>query len=294
MPSNEPSVDHTLEWSLEMLPAEAAALGDAVGLLEPGTRIFVPWLPRQDTARLLAAVVRVRELGFEPVPHLAARRIDNELDLAALLESMVRDAGVRRVLVVAGDQPVPAGPFKDSLALLDSGLLARAGLAEVGFAAHPEGHPLVDSARLRGILGQKVEVARGQGLRSFLVTQFSFAPRRVVECTVALARAVPGVPVHAGVAGPTDPVKLLKYARLCGVNASRRALGQLGSGIARLAMQTDPGDQVAAIARHRGHGGANVTGIHLFSFGGVVHTARWLSQARGATRSHASPAAVTA
>lgn len=279
-----------LEWSLEMLPAEVPVLADAASLLEPGTRIYVPWLPQQTSAILLPALARVAALGFEPVPHLAARRIGAEFDLRTLLERMVIEAGVRRVLLIAGDAPQPAGPYRDSLALLTSGLLARAGIAEVSFAAHPEGHPIVDAARFRDILQRKVDSALSQGLRPGLVTQFSFAPRRVVECTGELARSLPGVPVHVGIVGPTDPVKLLRYARLCGVNASRRALGQLGSGIARLAIHTDSGEQVSVVQQHRRRGASTIAGIHLFSFGGLLHTARWLASAHA----DAGPAALAA
>lgn len=267
-----------LEWSLEMLPVEAPALAECVALLAPGTRVFLPWLPRQTAAGLLAAARAVRAAGFEPVPHLAARRIAHEFDLPALLAELVADAQVRRVLVVAGDAAQATGPYKDSLALLGSSLLARAGLVAVGFAAHPEGHPVVDTARLRAALADKLAAARAQGLAPFLVTQFSFAPQRVRECVAALARDHAAVPLHVGLAGPCDPLRLLRYARLCGVNASRRALSQLGTGIARLAMHTDPGAQVALFAQHRRqHGGLSPAGLHVFSFGGFLHTAAWIA-----------------
>lgn len=273
-----------LEWSLEMLPAEAPVLAECGELLPPGTRVYLPWLPRQQAAGLLAAARAVHVAGFEPVPHLAARRIPRELALDALLAELVATTGVRRVLVVAGDAAQPAGQYKDSLALIASEQLARAGLTEVGFAAHPEGHPVVDAARLRAALRDKLERARAQGLAPCLVTQFSFAPQRVRACVAGLAREHPQVPVHVGLAGPTDPLRLLRYARLCGVNASRRALGQLGSGIAQLAMHTDPGAQVAVfVHQRRAAAGAAPAGLHVFSFGGFLHTARWIAAQRAAS-----------
>ena len=278
------------QWSLEMLPAEAPSLHELRGVLAPGTRIYLPWLPRQDFALLLSALVRVRECGFEPVPHLAARRIDGEVNLGALIEDMVMSAGVRRVLLVAGDAAQPMGPYRDSAALLESRVLSRAGIAEVGFAGHPEGHLHLASARLQAALLRKVKMTREQGQQPFIVTQFSFAPARVVAYAAQLAHALHGTAVYVGVAGPTDPIKLLRYARLCGVNASRSALSQLGTGIARLAMHTDPAEHIAAVTQQQRRGASHIAGVHLFSFGGLVHTARWLAGLRANARPASSEA----
>ena len=278
------SGDPLLEWSLEMLPAEASTLGECTKLLAPGTRVYLPWLPQQRADDLLTTARAVRAAGFEPVPHLAARRIPPDIDLSVLMSTLVEDAQVRRVLIVAGDATPPVGPYRDSLALLASGVLVGTGLTEIGFAAHPEGHPVVDAMRVRKALGDKLAAACAQGFAPFLVTQFSFAPQRVRECVAQLAREHPSVPLHVGLAGPCDPVRLLRYARLCGVNASRRALSQLGSGIARLVMHTDPGAQVTLLTQHRRqHGGHSPAGLHMFSFGGFAHTAAWIAAQRVAS-----------
>ena len=78
----------------------------------------------------------------------------------------------------------------------------------------------------------------------YVVTQFSFAPNRVVEYCAQLARSAPEVSIYVGVAGPTDPVALARYAQRCGVSASLRALRNLGSGIAQLVTHSDPSEQL--------------------------------------------------
>jgi methylenetetrahydrofolate reductase (NADPH) len=266
-----------LKLSLELLAAEAESVVAAHGLLAPGTHIFVPWLPRQDLALTRAALRTIAAHGHVAVPHVAARRVRDPLQLERLLGAAVTCDRVSRVLLVAGDAAEPAGPFKDARAVLDSGLLVRAGLREVGFAVHPEGHPHIERHALRA-LHSKIATAQAQGLGVFLVSQFSFAPRRILECASTLLRELPTVPLMIGIAGPTDPLKLLRYARLCGVNATGRALSQLGTGIARLAMHTDPGEQVRLIAHQRAiRHAANIAGMHFFSFGGFLATARWLA-----------------
>jgi methylenetetrahydrofolate reductase (NADPH) len=99
----------------------------------------------------------------------------------------------------------------------------------------------------------------------------------VVEYCSELARSAPSVPVYVGIAGPTDPVALARYAQRCGVSASLRALRTLGSGIAKLVSHTDPKEHVLAVAHYSAsHESANVVGVHLYSFGGAVRTAAWM------------------
>jgi methylenetetrahydrofolate reductase (NADPH) len=80
-----------------------------------------------------------------------------------------------------------------------------------------------------------------------------------------------------GIAGPTDPVALARYAQRCGVSASLRALRNLGAGIAKLVTHTDPRDQLVALARYSSvREQSNVVGVHIYSFGGAVPTASWM------------------
>jgi len=90
---------------------------------------------------------------------------------------------------------------------------------------------------------------------------------------------VPGVPIYVGLAGPTNPVALLRFAQRCGVSASLRALGMQGMNAVRLVTHTDPADQLAAVARYcAGHASCNVVGVHLFTFGGVAAAANWINR----------------
>ena len=87
------------------------------------------------------------------------------------------------------------------------------------------------------------------------------------------------LPVRIGLAGPTDTATLLKFAQSCGVRASLRGLRSLGFRLLRLAAQSDPKDQLDALARYRSSGGSNLAGAHFFSFGGAARTAEWMRRA---------------
>ena len=81
-------------------------------------------------------------------------------------------------------------------------------------------------------------------------------------------------------AGPTSPLALLRFAQRCGVSASLRALRAQGLDAVKLVTHTDPGDQLAAVARYCAAHAAdcNVVGVHLFTFGGVEASARWMNE----------------
>ena len=264
--------------SIEMgaeTPEDALRIAE---LLPAGTPVYVNHLPRHELSHMLAALVALREAGLEPVPHIAARRVASRTQVRAFLDQAVRVAGVAKALLIAGDVAAPLGPYGDGVALIRDGVLADTGLQQVGLPGYPEGHPQIPTPALNAVLSQKLQLLEQQRLAGYVVTQFSFAPHRIVEFCADLMRRAPGVPVYVGLAGPTTPRRLLKFAQRCGVSASLRALQAEGMRAVRLFTHVDPSAQLTAIARHASSGSAsNVVGVHLYSFGGVAPTAAWMN-----------------
>lgn len=264
--------------SLEMgadAPEDAQLIA---GLLPTGTPVYVNHLPRRELAHTLPALIALAEAGLEPVPHVAARRVASRAEAEAFLRQAVRLARVRKVMLIGGDVADPPGPYLDSASLMRDGVLKGCGIEQVGLPGYPEGHPSIATAALSAALADKLALAGTQGLAAHLVTQFSFAPHRIVEYCADLARRIPDVPVYVGLPGPTSPRTLLRYAQRCGVGASLRALQQQGMGAVRLFTNVDPTDQLTVLARHMHAGSAsNVVGVHLYSFGGVAATAYWMN-----------------
>jgi len=265
--------------SLETSPRELHRAADVAALLPANTCVYIPSLPGLPLARTLEAIAAMRAAGLDPVPHVSARRILNEGEFRAFLKEAVARHGVHRVLLLGGDEPKPKGPFTDSLQVLESGLLVDSGIREIGIAGYPEGHPRISAFSLQQSFNRKLRLTREQGLGLYVVTQFSFAPHRVVEYCAGLARTAPEVSIYAGVAGPTDPVALARYAQRCGVSISLRALRTLGSGIARLVTNSDPREQLVTLARYSlQREPSNLVGAHIYSFGGAVRTAAWMRE----------------
>jgi methylenetetrahydrofolate reductase (NADPH) len=263
--------------SLELLPRELHRAADVAALLPTDTCVYIPSLPGLPLARTLEAVAAIRGAGLDPVPHVSARRILDREEFQNFLKQATSRYGVHRVLLLGGDEPRPKGPFVDSLQLLESGLLRDSGIREIGVAGYPEGHPRIFN--LVESFDRKRRLALEQGLGLYVVTQFSFAPGRVVEYCASLARSAPDVSIYVGVAGPTDPVALARYAQRCGVSVSLRALRNLGAGIAQLVSHAEPRGQLVELARYTlQREPSNVVGVHIYSFGGAVKTASWIRE----------------
>ena len=265
--------------SVEISPRELHRATEVAALLPAGTCVYIPSLPGLPLARTLEAIAAIRAAGLDPVPHVSARRIVNRDEFRDFLRRAAAEHGVHRVLLIGGDEPRPKGPFVDSLQVLEERLLADCGVREIGLAGYPEGHPRIPLNAIEAALARKLELAASQSIGVYVLTQFSFAPARVVEYCAMLARRWPSLPVYVGIAGPTDPAALARYAQRCGVSRSLRALRTLGTGIAQLVTNTDPRDQVVTVARYtRSREPSNVVGVHLYSFGGAVRSAAWMRE----------------
>lgn len=292
-PTTEPSAitdpvrriatDLVVSGSLEIGAHRPQDAISAAGLLPAGTPVYVNHLPRHTLDDTLAGLIAVRKVGLEPVPHMAARRITSRKEAVSFLERATGDAGVRKVLVIGGDTTSHAGPYADTSAFLKEGLLAAHGIREVGLAAYPEGHPRISRTQLADALSENISTLAQQGIGSFAVTQFTFAPTRIVELCADLHRRHPELAVYAGLPGPASLMKLVQFAQRCGVGASLRALQAHGLGTANLITRTDPTDQLLSIAQHCvSRTCPNIVGVHIFTFGGVESSAvfmnRWITR----------------
>jgi methylenetetrahydrofolate reductase (NADPH) len=263
--------------SLELSPRELHRAGEVAAILPADSCIYVPSLPGLPLSRTLEAIAAIRAAGLDPVPHVSARRIRDRDEFREFLKSAVTQHGVHRVLLLGGDEPRPKGPFADSVEILERGLIKDCGIREIGVGGYPEGHPRIALNGLERALQRKLALAAEQGIGVYMVTQFCLSPQRVVDYCAGLARQQPDLPVYVGIAGPTDAIALARYAQRCGVSVSLRALRNLGAGIAKLVTHTDPRDQLVALARYAStRGQSNVVGVHIYSFGGAVQTARWM------------------
>src|SRR6266704_1568424 len=261
--------------SLELSSRDPAEIDACGGLLEPGTSVYISMPPGQTYHGTVALATRLRRAGFRPVPHVAARRIASRDALDEYLARAAGEAGVDSALVIAGDSDRPSGPFDSSRALLETGLFQRHGFVRIGVAGYPEGHPKIAETALDTALAAKKVLARRASLDLQIVTQFCFESEPILVWATKMIEHE--LPVRIGLSGPASLPRLLRFAMLCGIGNSVRALKARPQAITRLLVEAGPEVVVRDIARP---GGAPIAGVHFFCFGGLMRTARWLRAVR--------------
>lgn len=261
--------------SFELSSRDPAEIDACADLLEPGASVYISMPPGQTYHGTVALAARLRRSGFRPVPHVAARRIASREALDDFLARASGEAGADAALVIAGDSKRASGPFESSLALLETGSFQRHGITRIGVAGYPEGHPKVAASVLDAALAAKKLLARKAGIDLQVVTQFCFEPAPVLSLVGKMRSH--GLPVRVGLAGPASLPRLLRFAAMCGIGNSVRALKSRPQAITRLLVEAGPEIVVRNLARSAG---TPITGLHFFCFGGLVRTARWLRAVR--------------
>jgi methylenetetrahydrofolate reductase (NADPH) len=267
-------VDFVRGFSLEATRPSAEDIAVLAAVARPGTRVYVSAVPTRPAQDAIEAVASLRAAGFEPVPHLAVRNFARARELDDFL-ARVGEAGVRRVLVIAGDRDQPSGDFRSSIEVIDGGALQRHGIVEIGIAGYPDGHPRISEQDLERSLAEKIHVAETTGMAVHIVTQFCFDAPTILKWIGRLRDFGVEHPVRVGLPGPTNLATLLRYARRCGVRASAQGLARQAGLVRQLFAMSTPDVLVRAIAEARAHKHLGEIAPHFFSFGGLAQAARW-------------------
>src|SRR5689334_24543341 len=98
---------------------QVAELGDHFA---PGTDVSITFLPGDNYRHNVETAVALKRTGFNPVPHIAARELASREALDDFLARARGEAGVTRVLLIAGDVAIAKGPFKSSHDVRDRGM----------------------------------------------------------------------------------------------------------------------------------------------------------------------------
>jgi methylenetetrahydrofolate reductase (NADPH) len=260
------------------LEATRPAVNDVDALkaaVAPGTPIYLSAVPTRPQEDVVGQAALVRAAGLEPVPHLAVRNFASPDALGRFLDRLTGEAGVRRLLVIAGDRAEPAGPFHGALEAIDSGLISRRGIVEIGISGYPDGHPRIAPHELDRLLAAKLEAAQQTGLAVQIVTQFCLDAVPLIAWLRKLRDHGIDHPVRVGMAGPTSLSTLMRYAKRCGVRASTQGLARNAGLIKHLLGAAAPDGIVRALIEANRDGELGDIAPHLFSFGGIGATARW-------------------
>ncbi len=246
------------------------------GLLPAGTRVYITDVGVDPFADIISASRKISDMGYACVPHVPARRIESKEALNARLSGLANEAGVRDILIIAGEADRQMGPYSQTLDVLQTGLIEANGITHIGVGGHPEGNAAYGSQEPTAVLRTKVEAARATGADVRIVTQFGFDGPAFVKWAKDIAAAGIDAPVHLGVAGPAKVTTLIKYAAMCGVGNSLNFFRKRTSAIAALATKHSPEDVVGPIEQAWRDGTGHIEQLHVFPFGGLKGSAEWL------------------
>ena len=245
----------------------------------PGTDVTITFLPGDDYRHNVETAAALRRSGFNPVPHIAARELPSRQALGDFLARGRGEADIRRVLLIAGDVAIARGPFRSSRDVAASGLLEAHGVTAVSVAGHPEGHPFLGTANALAQFEAWRDWGRTTAIAVSIVTQFCFESTPILGLLGDLGARGIALPVIVGLAGPASPATLGKFALRCGIGNSIRALrAQIGR-YGRLLADTGPDEVLRGLRSAPPEATTAIAGFHLFPFGGVRKSGRWLRSA---------------
>lgn len=279
-----PSIIEMLRgYSIEVNPGDSKIVDAAPERLDPGTEVFLTWIPGTNPMDTIAPAAKLRRAGLFPTPHIGARHIESTAQLEQFA-ALAAEAGIDRVLIIAGDRDKPAGPYDSSLAVMQSGILQKAGIVRMAVGGFPEGNPNISDPVLAEALTAKVNFARSAGLQLNIVTQFCFDAAPIVAWLREVRSQGIDVPIRVGLAGPAGLIALTRYAIRCGVGNSMKVLTEKPS-FAKLLVDKGPEPIIRDVAAGLGPGNGSalplgVAGLHFFVFGGFNKTVDWINAQR--------------
>lgn len=262
--------------SYEITPKDRTQFEAAATFLPPRAPVHITHLPGVPWQDVITSAADVARLGHVPVPHIAARNFRSLEDARSFISRLVQESGVTCVFLIGGDASVAQGPFRGALDLLDTGVLETCGVRAVGFGAYPEGHPTITDGELEAALLAKLASAEARGLETFVVTQFCFEAETIVRFLQHLRALHVRTALRVGIAGPTRPDALLRFALRCGVGPSIRALTKQRANIAKLLALWEP-DMIVQTLAETPLATVPVAGLHFYTLGGLKRSIEWAS-----------------
>jgi methylenetetrahydrofolate reductase (NADPH) len=225
--------------------------------------------PKRGIDATVALAERLHAAGYPVVPHLAARLVRDGAHLKEILSRLASLGG--SVFVVAGDSREAAGQFPDSVSLLTAIAAEPNAPPEIGVTGYPQSHSFIDDDLTIQAMWDKRRIA------SYIVSNLCFDARVLKKWVARVRRRHVQLPIHIGMAGVTDPAKLLRVSTRIGISDSARFLRGHSNWLMRM---LQPGgyapDRFAlSLMPDLARPDMNVAGVHVFTFNEIEPTEAW-------------------
>ena len=265
------------DFSMEMTGKDVAKVENAASVIPAGSRINVTFLENEDLQMRVDAAEAVKRLGFTPVPHISARRITSQEHLEEFLAALRVIHATENVFAVGGDPAVPMGPYEDSLALIESGVLQQYGAKTISIGGYPDGHPDIAEDVLWSHLEKKAAALSRLEIPGTIITQVEFDAHRVLSWVAEVRDHGVELPIRVGVPGPASVKLLLGFASRLGISTSTTIAKKYGLSVTNLLGKAGPEHFIRDLQAGLDPAKHGVVKLHFYTFGGFKTTAEWIA-----------------
>jgi methylenetetrahydrofolate reductase (NADPH) len=268
---NEALIGALARPRFELIPIKGVE--EQAAYLPAGATVTVTCSPVRGIEHTLLHAEQLALQGFRAVPHISARLVADTAHLREILQRLDQ-LNLREIFVVGGDARQPAGTFSGALDLLRAMAEIGHNLDQIGVAAYPEHHPLIDDETLRRALADKQQFA------TYMVTQICFDPDAIISWLADARQRGIALPVYIGLPGVVDTVHLLRICMKIGVGTAARFASKHAGLAARLLRpgSYQPTELVKRLAPSFGDPWYNIRGLHLNTFNQTRSTEQWRQQ----------------
>jgi methylenetetrahydrofolate reductase (NADPH) len=268
------------DFSMEMTGKDVEKVENAAGVIPAGTRINVTFLENEDLAMRVTAAAAVKRLGFTPVPHISARRLASQEMLEEFLTALRGIDATENVFSVGGDPAVPMGPYEDSLAVIESGVLQQYGAKHISIGGYPDGHPDIATDVLWSALEKKSAALARLQIPGTIITQVDFDVDRVLAWVAEVREHGVTLPIRVGAPGPASVKLLLGFASRLGISTSTSIAKKYGLSVTNLLSKAGPDRFIRDLQAGLDPGKHGEVKLHFYTFGGFKTAAEWIANFR--------------
>ncbi|SMX86314.1 methylenetetrahydrofolate reductase [Brevibacterium antiquum] len=218
----------------------------------------------------LSTAEQLQALGFQAVPHIAARMVQSRTELEEIV-ARIAQAGIDRIFVPAGDATPPAGGYAGALDLIVDLASMAAPIQHLGVSAYPETHPLISDDVTVQAMWDKRDYA------THLVSNLCFDPGVIATWLARVRARGIELPLVLGIAGKVELTKLARVAGKIGVGESTRFLRKNTATFSRMAKPGgyNPKKLLDKLAPTLDNPAMGVVGLHIYTFNQIKDTEIW-------------------
>mgnify|MGYP002761164004 FL=1 len=256
----------------ELMPFDS--FNDELESLPAGSSIAITTSPQLGIEQTVERAEEAAAQGYEVVPHIAARYVEDEAQLASIAERL-SDAGVNDVFIPGGDREEPAGEFTSAYDLLEVLDELPYSFEDIGITGYPEGHDFIEDEELAMAMDQKAPYA------TYIVTQLCYDPETILEWVESTRERGVDLPIEIGIPGVMNYQKLLQISQKVGVGDSIRFLRKT-TGVFEFVRQLigsrgvyEPDDLINGLSPYVEDEYYNIRGVHIYTFNQTPDLESW-------------------